>query len=144
MSLQQHKYTKGIPIIWFHITWPPPCYPCSTSFDEYLPTTTGRARVRNHATDHTLQRQVEFPIRITLITSQDYQTRQLNTEEGNLTHHSVYTQTSNTCQPKPQLKSSSCSSAITSHNSRDFILSHNSRNVTCLTPIPSHNSRDTF
>jgi len=28
---------------------------------------------------------VEFPIRITFVTSQDYQTRQLITEEGNLT-----------------------------------------------------------
>jgi len=39
---------------------------------------------------------------------------------------------------------SSCSSAIQSHNSRDVIPSHNSRNTTCLTPIPSHNLRDTF
>jgi len=31
-----------------------------------------------------------------------------------------------------------------SHNSRDVILSHNLRNVTCLTLIPSHNSRDIF
>ena len=45
---------------------------------------------------------------------------------------------------QPQLKSSSCSSAIPRHNSRDTILSHNLRNDTCLTSIPSHNSRDTF
>jgi len=91
---------------------------------------------------------VEFPIRITFVTSQDYQTRQLNTEEGNLTRpirtrHNTHTHTGNTRQPKPQLKSSSCSSAIPSHNSRDVIPSHNSRNATCLTPIPSHNSRNT-
>ncbi|QCD96688.1 hypothetical protein DEO72_LG6g1396 [Vigna unguiculata] len=64
---------------------------------------------------------VEFPIRITFVTSQHYQTRQLNTKEGNLTgpihtRHNVYTHTGNTRQPKPQLKSSSCSSAIPSHN----------------------------
>ena len=56
----------------------------------------------------------------------------------------MHTHTNNTCQPEPQLKSFSCSSAILSHNSRDVISSHNSRNATCLTPIPSHNSRDTF
>jgi len=37
----------------------------------------------------------------------------------------------------------SCSS-IPSHNSKDAISSHNSRNTTCLTPIPSQNSKDTF
>ncbi|QCE06134.1 hypothetical protein DEO72_LG9g1145 [Vigna unguiculata] len=68
--------------------------------------------------------------------------------EGNLsrpirTGHNQHTHTGNTRQPEPQLKGSSCSSAIPSHNSRDSILSHNSRNITCLTPIPSHNSRDT-
>jgi len=81
--------------------------------------------------------------------SQDYQTRQLITEEGNLsglicTGHNQHTHTDNTRQPEPQLKSSSCSSAISSHNSRDIIPSHNSENATCLTPILSHNSRDTF
>jgi len=81
--------------------------------------------------------------------SQDYQTRQLNTKEGNLTGpirtcHNMHTHTGNTCQPEPQLKSFSCSSAILSHNSRDVILSHNSRNDTCLTLIPSHNSRNMF
>ncbi|QCE06486.1 hypothetical protein DEO72_LG9g1499 [Vigna unguiculata] len=30
----------------------------------------------------------------------------------------------------------------TSHNSRDVILSHNLKNVTCLPSIPSYNSRD--
>jgi len=82
-------------------------------------------------------------------TSQDYQTRQLNTEDENLyrlirTSHNLHTHTGNTRQPEPQLKSSSCSSVIPSHNSKDVILSHNSRNATCLTPILSHNSRDTF
>jgi len=81
--------------------------------------------------------------------SHDYQTRQLITEEGNLnglirTRHNVHTHIGNTCQPEPQLKSSSCSSAIPSHNSRDAIPSHNSRNATCLTPILSNKSRDTF
>jgi len=56
----------------------------------------------------------------------------------------VHTHTDNTRQPEPQLKSSSCSSAIPSHNSRDVILSHNPRNATCLTLIPSHNLRNTF
>jgi len=62
--------------------------------------------------------------------SQDYQTRQLITEEGNpsrpiRTGHNQHTHTDNTRQPEPQLKSSSCSSAIPSHNSRDVILGHN-------------------
>ncbi|QCD90168.1 hypothetical protein DEO72_LG4g1123 [Vigna unguiculata] len=81
--------------------------------------------------------------------SQDYQTRQSTTEEDNLagpirTGHNQHTHTGNTRQPEPQIKSSSCSSAIPSLNSKDVILSHSSRNATCLTPIPSHNSRDTF
>jgi len=81
--------------------------------------------------------------------SQDYQTRQPPTEEGNLfgpirTRHNTHTHIDNTLQAEPQLKGSSCSSAIPSHNSRDVILSHNSRNATCLTSISSHNSRDTF
>ncbi|QCD87161.1 hypothetical protein DEO72_LG3g1695 [Vigna unguiculata] len=58
------------------------------------------------------------------------------------TCHNTYTHTGNTRQPEPQLKSFSCSSAILSHISRDVILSHNSRNVTCLTPISSYNSRN--
>jgi len=92
---------------------------------------------------------MEFPIRITFVTSQDYQTRQLNTKEGNLTgpictRHNTHTHTDNTLLHESQLKSSSCSSAILSHNSRDVIPSHNSRNATCLTPILSHNSRDMF
>ncbi|QCE14574.1 hypothetical protein DEO72_LG11g1577 [Vigna unguiculata] len=86
---------------------------------------------------------------MSFVTSQDYQTRQLITEEGNPSGpirigHNQHTHTDNTRQPEPQLKSSSCSSAIPSHNSRDVILSHNPENATCLTPIPSHNSRDTF
>jgi len=41
--------------------------------------------------------------------SQDYQTRQLITKEGNLldpirTRHNVHTHTGNTCQPEPQIK----------------------------------------
>jgi len=60
------------------------------------------------------------------------------------TSHNLHTHTGNTRQPKPQLKSSSCSSAILSHNSKDVIPNHNWRNATCLTPILSHNSRDTF
>jgi len=81
--------------------------------------------------------------------SQDYQTRQPQTKEGNLsgpirTSHNSHTHTSNTRQTEPQLKSSSCSSAIPSHNSRDAIPSHNSRNVMCLTLISSHNFRDMF
>jgi len=80
--------------------------------------------------------------------SQEYQTRRLNTEEGNLfgpirTRRNSHTHTSNTRQSEPQLKDSSCLSVIPSHNSWDAILSHNSRNATCLTPIPSHNSRNT-
>jgi len=56
--------------------------------------------------------------------SQDYQTRQLNIEKGNLTGpirtcHNAHTHTGNTRQPEPQLKSSLCSSAIPSDNSRD-------------------------
>jgi len=79
--------------------------------------------------------------------SRDYQTRQLNTEEGDLnwpirTRHNVHTHTGNTRQLEPQLKSSSCSSDIPRHNWRDVIPSHNSKNVTCLTPIPSHKSRN--
>jgi len=58
--------------------------------------------------------------------------------------HNTHTHTGTTRQPEPQLKSSSCSSVISSHSWRDAIPSHNSKNVTCLTPIPSHNSRDTF
>jgi len=49
--------------------------------------------------------------------------------------HNQHTHTNNTRKPEPQLKSSSCSSAIPSHNSR---------NATCLTPIPSPYSMDMF
>ena len=91
---------------------------------------------------------MEFPIRITFVTSQDYQTRQLNTEDGHLTgpicmRHNTRTHTSNTRQPEPQLKSSSCSSVIPSQT-RDVIPSHNSRNAKCLTPISRYNSMDAF
>jgi len=51
----------------------------------HLPTTTIWARARNHATNHILYLKEEFLIQITFVTSQDYQTRQLNTKEGNLT-----------------------------------------------------------
>jgi len=79
--------------------------------------------------------------------SQDYQTHKLNIEEGNLSgpicmSHNSHTHIGNTSQSEPQLKNFSCSSAIASHNSRDVISSHNSRNVTCLPSILSHNSRD--
>ena len=60
------------------------------------------------------------------------------------TSHNSHTHTSNTRQSKPQLKECLYSSAVPSHNSRDVIRSHNSRNVTCLPSIPSHNSRDTI
>jgi len=71
------------------------------------------------------------------------------TKEDNLsgpirTGHNTHTHIGNTCQIEPQLKGSSCSSAILRHNSRDVILRHNSRNAMCLTPISSHKSRDTF
>ena len=59
------------------------------------------------------------------------------------TSHNSHTHTGNTRQFEPQLKDSSCSSAIPSHNSRDAILSHNSRNATYFPSIPSHNLRDT-
>ncbi|QCD83070.1 hypothetical protein DEO72_LG2g3413 [Vigna unguiculata] len=100
-------------------------------------------RIIHHNAWWSSQIQTEFA------SSQDYQTRKSTTEEGNLsepirTGLNQYTHTSNTRQPEPQLKGSSCSSVIPSHNSRDVIPSHNSRNTTCLTPIPSHNSRDTF
>jgi len=58
--------------------------------------------------------------------------------------HNSHTHTDNTRQSEPYLKDSLCSSAISSHNSRDVILSHNSRNVTCFSPIPNHNSRNTL
>jgi len=62
--------------------------------------------------------------------SQDYQTRQQITEEGNRsesirTSHNQHTHTNNTCQPEPQLNSSSCSSVIPSHNSMEVIPGHN-------------------
>ena len=60
------------------------------------------------------------------------------------TSHNSHTHTDNNRQPEPQLKSSLSSSAIPSHNLRDVIPNHNSRNATCLTPIPNHNLRDTF
>ena len=63
---------------------------------------------------------------------------------SNSSANNSHTHTDNTRQPESQLKSSSCSSVISSHNSRDAIPSHNSRNAMCLTPIPSHNSRDMF
>ena len=82
------------------------------------------------------------------VTSQDYQTLRLNTEEGNLsrlirTSHNSHTHTNNTRQSEPQLKDFSCSSVIPSHNSRNAtclpsILSQHSRDI-----VPSHNSRNT-
>ncbi|QCE03741.1 hypothetical protein DEO72_LG8g1766 [Vigna unguiculata] len=130
-------------------SFPFPCRDGNCDLLPYLSATTDRARAGKHATDHTPQRQVEFPYTSKAVSSQDYQTRQPTTEEGNLsgpirTGHNQHTHTGHTRQPEPQLKGFSCSSAIPSHNSRDVIPSHNSRNTTCLTPIPSHNSRDTF
>ncbi|QCD99745.1 hypothetical protein DEO72_LG7g1030 [Vigna unguiculata] len=68
----------------------------------------------------------------------------LITEEGNLsglirTSHNPHTHTGNTRQLELQLKSSSCSSAIPSHNPRDAISSHNSRN-TSKPPLRHHQS----
>ena len=69
-------------------------------------------------------------IRTKFVTSQDYQTHKRITEEGNLygpirTGHNQHTHTDNISRPEPQLKSSSCSSAIPSHNSREVIPGHN-------------------
>ncbi|QCD83795.1 hypothetical protein DEO72_LG2g4142 [Vigna unguiculata] len=69
------------------------------------------------------------------------------TEEGNLsgpirTGHNQHTHTGNTRQPEPQLKGPSCSSAISSHNSRDAIPSHNSRNTTYIIRTQSCSSID--
>jgi len=80
--------------------------------------------------------------------SQDYQTRQQITKEGNpsgpiRTGHNQHTHTNNTRQPEPQLKIFSCSSAIPSHNSREIIPGHNPSNATCLTFILGHNPRNT-
>ena len=62
--------------------------------------------------------------------SQDYQTHQRITEEGNPsgpihTGHNQHINTGNTRQPESQLKGSSCSSAIPSHNSRAVIPGYN-------------------
>ena len=72
----------------------------------------------------------------------------VNTKVGNLLgsirmSHNSHTRTGNTRQSEPQLKECLCPSVILSHNSRDVIPSHNSRNSTCLPYISSHNSRDT-
>ena len=48
------------------------------------------------------------------------------------TSHNLHNHTNNTHQSEPQLKDSSYSSAILSHNARDVIPSHNSRNATCF------------
>jgi len=56
--------------------------------------------------------------------SQDFQTRWSHTKEDNLSGPAVRA-TTRTLTP--------ATLAIPSHNSRDVILSHNSRNATCLT-----------
>jgi len=59
------------------------------------------------------------------------------------TSHNSHTHTYNTHHSEPPpLKECLCSSSISSHNSRDMIPSHNSRNVMCLPSILCHNSRD--
>ena len=73
--------------------------------------------------------------------SQDYQTRQLTTEEGNLsgpihTGHNQHTHTDNTRQPEinsrvPHVHPPSRAQLEGCHSEP------NSRNATCLTPIPS-------
>jgi len=82
---------------------------------------------------------VKFPIRTVVCNIPRLPNLQTTVEEGNLskpihTSHNSHTHTDHTRQSEPQLKECLCSSAI---------LSHNSRNATCLPSIPSHNSRDT-
>ena len=140
----------------YHLT-PQSEHSCSTSSNDYFKVTcchTYRPQPIEHVREYMLRiiprnASQSSHIRTQSISSQDYQTCQPTTEEGNLselirTGHNQHTHTGNTRQPEQQLQGSSCSSAIPSHNSRDVILSHNSRNTTCLTPILSHNSGDTF
>ena len=128
----------------YHLT-PQSEHSCSTSSNDYFKVTcchTYRPQQIEHVRENMLRiihrnaRQSSH-IRTQFVSSQDYQTCQPTTEEGNLsgpirTGHNQQTHTDNTRQPEPQLKGSSCSSAIPSHNSRDAIPSHNSRNTTCL------------
>ena len=91
---------------------------------------------------------MEFPIRTIVRNVPRLPNLSTNIEEDNLfgsipMSHNSHTHTGNTRQSEPQLMECSCSSAIPSHNSRDVISSHNSRNSMCLPTIPSHNSRDT-
>jgi len=143
-------------ILWFHSTWPPPCYPFSTSLDEYLkipfvvtPTSHNLENTSGKpTTDYTPQSQVEFPIRTIVHNVPRLPNSPTNVEEGNLsrsirTSHNLYSHIENTSQSEPQLKECSCSFVIPSHNSRDVIPSHNSRNATHLPSISSHNSRET-
>jgi len=70
------------------------------------------------AMDQTPQRQVEFPNTNIVRNVQDYQTRQLTTEEGNLWTHPYWPQPAHSHRQhlptQAQLKGSSCSSAIPS------------------------------
>jgi len=144
-------------ILWFHTIRPPPCYPCSTSLDSNLKipfvVSTYKPQLVEHVPEtcygsHSVTLG-EVPNTNIVRNAPRLPTRQPNTEEDNLsgpirTSHNLHTHTDNTRQPEPQLKSSLCSSAIPSYNSKDVIPTHNSRNATCLPNIPSHNSRDTI
>jgi len=56
----------------------------------------------------------------------------------------LFPHTSNNRHFEPPLKECLRSSSILSYNSRDTILSHNSRKATCLPSISRHDSRDTI
>jgi len=66
--------------------------------------------------------------------SQDYKTRRLNTEEGNLsgpirTSHNSHTHTGNTRQPEPQLKECHVFNPYLEPQLKGYVMSHNSRNI---------------
>ena len=67
------------------------------------------------------------------------------TTEGNPLDPSVLATTSKLTPAHPPIlattQSSSCSSVVLTHNSREVIPGHNPYNTMCLTPILSHNSR---
>jgi len=80
--------------------------------------------------------------------SQDYQTRQSTTEEGNLfwpirIGHNQHTHTANTRQPKLNSRVTSCSSAIPS-STRGMPFQVQLEECHSLNPYPELNSRDTF
>jgi len=77
-------------------------------------------------------------IRTQSVSSQDYQTRQPTTEEGNLsgpirTGHNQHTHTSNTRQPEPQLKEYHVLNPYPEPQLKGYVPSHNSRNTSNLT-----------